>query len=409
VTSIARNVRERDDACPGALALHPAADGALARVRLPGGAISGQQLSTVADLATELGDGCLELTSRGNLQLRGLPDGAAIELGNRLTAAGLLPSMTHERVRNILASPLSGIDGFGADVSGLVGRLDRELCARPELAGLPGRFLFGLDDGRGDVAPLGADVLLVAKGDSVSVGPIDVALEDAVATMLALAEAFLHVRADQQSRAWRIAELAGGMAVVADRARRSVPHIRLVTRPRADLAPADAGPASGDAGRASGDAGPAPAEPVGIVGQPDGRDALVVLAPLGRLDPTQLGFLAAHAGPRGLRITPWRSVVIRDLADGAAIASAADRLGFGVASSSPWYRVSACTGRPGCAEALADVRADALDEARDAATAWPGRRVRWSGCDRRCGRPRGTDVDVVATPAGYRISEARNE
>jgi precorrin-3B synthase len=406
VTSIAPNVRERADACPGALTLHPAADGALARVRLPGGVISGQQLSTLADLSTELGDGCLELTSRGNLQLRGLPDGAAIELGNRLTAAALLPSMTHERVRNILASPLSGIDTFGADVSGLVGQLDRELCARPQLAGLPGRFLFGLDDGRGDVAPLGADVLLVAHGDSVSVESFDLAREDAVAMMLALAEAFLRVRAEQHSRAWRIAELAGGMAAVVARARRSVPHIRLVTRPRADLAAAEAGPASAEAA-------PVPAEPVGIVGQPDGRDALVVLAPLGRLDRTQLEFLAAHAGPRGLRITPWRSVVIPDLADGAAIASAADRLGFGVGSSSPWYRVSACTGRPGCAQALADVRADALADAlagaRDAATAWPGRRMRWSGCDRMCGRPRGTEVDVVATLEGYRISEARNE
>jgi precorrin-3B synthase len=201
------------------------------------------------------------------------------------------------------------------------------------------------------------------------------------------------------------------MAAVADRARRSVPHLRLVTRPRADLAAAEAGPAPVEAARA---------EPVGVVGQPDGRNALVVLAPLGRLDRTQLEFLAAHAGPRGLRVTPWRSVVIPDLADGAAIASAADRLGFGVASSSPWYRVSACTGRPGCAEALADVRADALAdvravapadalaEAREAATAWPGRRVRWSGCDRMCGRPRGTEVDVVATLEGYRISEARS-
>jgi precorrin-3B synthase len=188
-----------------------------------------------------------------------------------------------------------------------------------------------------------------------------------------------------------------------------VPHIRLVTRPRADLAAAEAGPASAESASA-------PAEPVGIVGQPDGRDALVVLAPLGRLDRTQLEFLVGHAGPRGLRVTPWRSVVIPDLADGAAIASAADRLGFGVASSSPWYCVSACTGRPGCAEALADVRADALADVRAdaladvrAATAWPGRRVRWSGCDRKCGRPRGTEVDVVATLEGYRISEARSE
>ncbi|MDP9091786.1 MAG: precorrin-3B synthase, partial [Actinomycetota bacterium] len=235
MTSIVRNVRERADACPGVLTLHAAADGGLARVRLPGGVISSQQLSILADISAELGDGRLELTSRANLQVRGLADGAAIELGSRLTAGGLLRSTTHERVRNIIASPLSGIDGLGADVSGVAAELDRELCARPELAGLPGRFLFGLDDGRGDVAALGADVLLVGHGSDATVGPFVVALQDAVATMLALAEAFLRVRSEQRSGAWRIAELAGGGVAVAERAKDSVRAIRLAA-PSADLA-----------------------------------------------------------------------------------------------------------------------------------------------------------------------------
>ena len=54
-----------DDACPGALQTHQAADGALARVRLPGGVISAGQLEALAHAATRFGAGTIELTSRG--------------------------------------------------------------------------------------------------------------------------------------------------------------------------------------------------------------------------------------------------------------------------------------------------------------------------------------------------------
>ena len=110
--------RTRDhDACPGALHVHQAADGALARVRLPGGMIEPAQLEALAHAATWFGSPAMELTSRGNIQIRGIrSDKAADALGDVVAAAGLLPSPTHERVRNIVASPLSGRVGGHADV-----------------------------------------------------------------------------------------------------------------------------------------------------------------------------------------------------------------------------------------------------------------------------------------------------
>lgn len=168
----------------------------MARVRVPGGQLTAAAFRAIADGAAEFGDGTIELTSRANLQVRGLQDGEA--LGARLTEAGLLPSATHERVRNILASPLTGRDADSPDVRPLVADLDRALCARDALAELPGRFLFALDDGRGDVARLDADVAAVLTSANTAAillggteGGLAVPLDGVVDLMLRCAEAFL--------------------------------------------------------------------------------------------------------------------------------------------------------------------------------------------------------------------------
>ena len=146
------------DRCPGLLRPHRAADGALIRLRLPGGRITAAALASVSAAAVEFGDGQVQLTSRGNLPLRGVQvDDAgdlADELVGRISAAGLLPSATHELVRNIVCSPLTGRIGGQADLRPVLAELDQLIGQTPELAALPGRFLFGLDDGSGDIAGL---------------------------------------------------------------------------------------------------------------------------------------------------------------------------------------------------------------------------------------------------------------
>src|SRR5215212_8747689 len=204
-----RVARMRDqDACPGALQLHQAADGALARVRLPGGMISPSQLQALAHAANRFGSPAMELTSRGSIQIRAITDTAAV--AGVVAAAGLLPSPTHERVRNIVASPLSGRLGGLTDARGLVADLDEAIQAEPRLAELPGRFLFGLDDGRADVSGLAADAgvhvidsstsaLLLAGRDT----GVRLELPDAVPTLVAVAARFTQIR----GKAWRVAEL----------------------------------------------------------------------------------------------------------------------------------------------------------------------------------------------------------
>jgi Nitrite/Sulfite reductase ferredoxin-like half domain len=151
------------DACPGVLALHPARDGLVARIRLPGGYATAATWRALAALAADFGDGCVDVTARGNVQLRGLRAADAEALAERTAAAGLMPSAQHDRARNITASPLSGLGGR-PPLRDLVDALDAALLAGPEFAALPGRFLFALDDGTGGASLATSDIGLSYVG-----------------------------------------------------------------------------------------------------------------------------------------------------------------------------------------------------------------------------------------------------
>lgn len=369
----------------------------MARIRVPGGILTRDALAALAGWATELGNGRLELTARGNVQLRGLAAGAEHELSARLAEYGLLPSPAHDRARNVLASSLSGRDGLGVlDVRPLVAELDRRLCAAPELAELPGRFLFALDDGRGDVAGLRADLAALAlPGQRVALllggedSGLRLPVRDTVTGLLAGALVFLRRRCDE--RTWRVSELPGGaLSLVEDLATELCAAVEAsaMTVPERD-----------------------PHGPVGRIEQTDGRVALAVSVPLGELTPARCHVLAAVA-EREVVLTPWRGVVLPDLAPTATALAARRLTGAGLVldPASQSLGVTACTGRPGCAKALADVRADAsvaAGRAAGTAVAAPSEEprlpVHWAGCGRRCGRPAGPVVDVTADEGGYRV------
>lgn len=364
VTSAAPPTGRRSgaDACPGAVRVHRAADGGLARVRLPGGLLTPDQLDVLRRAAVEMSDGYLELTSRANVQLRALKPGAETELAARLHAAGLLPSERHETVRNIVCSPLAL-----QSTRALVADLDRRLCADDALSGLPGRFLFVLDDGSGDVAGLGGDVTVVGES-AVLLGGVAAEVPGApVDVLLAAAHAFLAERAAQRSAAWRLAELADGPARVAARLGGQV-----------------TGPVA---------VPPVPA-PVGVL---DGAVGAVV--PLGRLSAEQATVLADTAPADAIIVTPWRGVVVPGLADPSVLAAA----GLVTDPASPWVGVTTCAGRPGCATSLADVRADATAAIGDRRSGDPAQH--WIGCPRGCGRPAGRHVEYLATGDGYEVTE----
>ncbi|MEV1019925.1 cobalamin biosynthesis protein CobG [Streptomyces sp. NPDC050264] len=499
----------RDDACPGALRLHAADDGFLARIRIPGGVLDVAQARALADAAGRLGDGTLHLTSRGNVQLRGLRGGCGGELAEVLVGAGLLPSAAHERVRNVVASPMSGLDGGGfVDVRGWLTGLDAELCASSLTPELSGRFLFALDDGRGDVAGLGPDVLLrglAGGGGLLSVGGAGFFVRYAEGARAAVVAAEVFVRAARTvsgRRVWRVRELglaeaelatlvaeelaAAGIAASPLRGASSHDGAAPANAPQAPTAPRPRGSAPDPAPQSPegldfadpalhppkqvnlagsapqppkkmnlADSAPQPPEKVNLAGsapqppkkvnltdsapqppkkvnladsafQPPGRvdlggsgaqaagetefsdsaprapegldtglvGSVTVTAPFGAVTGDQWGALTdlvAQLPPGEIRLTPWRDIVI----PGATPAQAEQltRTGLVTDPASPWTRTGACVGRPGCAKANADVRADATSR-------HPRLPTYWSGCERRCGHPVGPYVDVVARPDG---------
>ncbi len=379
------------DACPGALRLHAADDGFLARVRIPGGVLTVAQARALGELSGALGDGMLHLTSRGNLQLRGLRDGCGGELAGALGEAGLLPSPAHERVRNVVASPMSGLDDLGfVDVRDWLRELDAQVCASSVTPELSGRFLFALDDGRGDVAALGPDVLVrgLPGGEGLlSVGGAEfrVRYEDAARAAVIAAEVFVEAAREVSGRrVWRVAELAIPVAELTER----------LTR-RLEISPA----------RGAG-LGSSAAPPRGATGHdgtaPDDAPSGFAL-PFGTATPAQWTDLtdrAAQLPAQEIRLTPWRRIVIPGIPGITGITGKAE------GQASPWTRVGACIGRPGCAKSHTDVRADATARLAEAHPTLP---TYWSGCERRCGHPAGTYVDITARPdGGYDINTRTN-
>jgi sulfite reductase beta subunit-like hemoprotein len=367
------------DRCPGALRLHEAGDGWLARIRVPGGRLSPDRLTAVAEIAGH-GNGLVDLTSRANLQVRGLAAGDTQRIAALLAAAGLLPSPAHDRVRNIIASPVAGRHPRSVtDTDPIVGALDRALCADELLVRLPSRFLFAVDDGSGFALAPRADVTILARdanafrialGDRAAAAPLSP--ERAVATALAAARTFVEL----SGAASRIGDLPGGPRPIA---------ARLGLDLDANL------PASTPS-------------TVGLLRQRDGRCAVTGLARLGRVDRLGLRALAALALAQRseLRLSPARTLTLTDL-EGRAVADAGAGLadaGLELSPESGWSALTACAGLGSCPRARADVRAAAMQRARVRGAGAAAEH--WSACERRCGeRP---EQPVAVAVEGDRLT-----
>lgn len=364
--------------CPTAYEPMESGDGLLIRVKPRLSRLSIEAVRLVADVSERFGNGVIELTNRGNLQLRGLRAETAEPCRMALLSAELVSASPGlERVRNITVSPLAGVDpGVAAATEAVAEALETALAQTPDLHALAGKFGFVVDGG-GALAldTPWADIRLQAEGDEWLVilhGGGRVARVDAErATLAAVAVAKLTVE-------------AGGVRVR-----------DALYRPHAAAVRAQAEAANARQPRQNPVPGP-------LTYGLDGRTALLATPKFGQMTSSEFAAAAEaaeQAGCRDIRMAPDHTLIVPSINEATRVATKTALAGANLAVD-PGPRVVACPGAPACASGHKPARADA---ARLAASPRLPRtaRIHVSGCAKGCAHPGVCAFTLVGTRDGY--------
>jgi precorrin-3B synthase len=390
MTAAAPTLSQRRGACPGLSVPMATGDGLLVRL-LPIGTIAFDALAALCAAARQHGNGIIEVTSRGSIQIRGLspastPRFAAAVAGLDITAGDGIP---------VLINPLAGLDpeeiidagALAADLRVALAQrsLAQRLSAKVSVT-VDGGAAFGLDGVAADVrlraeAVDGVAALCVSVGgdgrNAVHLGCV--AGRDGVEAATRLLEVLA-----QRRRVTRMRDVVAAEGIATFRSA------------VADLIIHD-GPARSQ--RRFSDA-------VGIYPLRDGTFAYGIGLAFGHADATSLQRLteaAEAAGAGGIRAAPGRLLMVVGLTQQTAssFAAAAETLGFIVRADDPRRHVVACAGAPICASAVIAARAVAPQIAAAAAPHLDGSfKIHISGCAKGCAHPASAALTVVGTSSG---------
>jgi ferredoxin-nitrite reductase len=139
----------------GLFYVSPAQDAYMCRLRFPGGQLSGYQMRGLADLADQFAGGYSDVTTRANLQFREINAANAMHVLNGLLDLGIvIRGSGADNVRNVTASPLSGLDPHELiETLPLARRMHNHILNCRELYGLPRKFNIAFEGG-GSIASL---------------------------------------------------------------------------------------------------------------------------------------------------------------------------------------------------------------------------------------------------------------
>jgi len=390
--------------CPGAHRPMESGDGLIVRVRPRAGRLEVEALSALAAAARRYGNGHIDLTRRANLQIRGVVPATLGPLLAEIRRLGLLDADAgSEAIRNIVVSPLAGIDPAAADVRPIAAAVEAILAQTTALHALPAKFGFVVDGGGAlPVDEVAGDIrlrALAADGDLIEAGLARTGgtewlgacrSADAAEVAVAAAAAVLKLsECDAPARA----------RLLSERARRAVAGAvagRLaVTR-------------AGDGDAACLSPGRATAR-LGVITLAGGRTAVGIGAPFGRIEAEALATLSAALAGLGVReasVAPWRAIYagVGDAKTGGALIETAVAAGLVVASDDPVTRVDACPGKPACRAATTDARGDARHLAVAARAMGFRGTLHVSGCAKGCARPEAADLVLAGDIDGrYRV------
>jgi precorrin-3B synthase len=368
--------------CPGALRPMESGDGLVVRLKPTGGIVPTGLAAKIADWSARWGNGQIDLTSRANLQLRGVTVDGLPVLQSAMAEAELLDaSPDGEAVRNVVASPLAGVDPDAIlDIRPVVAKLEARLAGDPRLHALPSKFGAAVDDG-GRVGPgdVPADIRFEAR--STADGPIfEIHLDGEDGGEISFC------KPDE------VPEVAAslGYAMLAQsglsrkRARGSGRGVHPATSLKRGI----------ELGVRRLNRAPFPGMSAAFLG---------LGLPFGRVSTEALASLAKSAESHGaseLRLASWRAILVP-----MPTVDATQRLAAGLSSADfilddgdPRRSIAACVGSPACSRATTDTRADA---SRMAGTAAGAAILHVSGCSKGCAHPRPAAITLVGRNGLY--------
>ena len=365
-------------ACPGLSAPMPTGDGLLVRLT-PKGPIDPAAFIAFCALARQHGNGVMEITARGNIQVRGLTAQSAPLFAAAVKELDIASASPVPLIMDPLPDdPDALVDAgtIGAALAAAIHRYRLRLAPKFSVA-IDGGGRLHLDAIPADVrlravsAPDGPLLDIAFGGDARSAIPYGTVPAEGVADVAA---GLLNMIANGRS-----AELAGIDAVVAD---------FFEKRPARPTPPARP-----------------PAEPIGLHPLRDGMLALGVALAFGQADCealSQLACVARDHGARAVRPTVGRSLLLVGLTQENAerVAAAAHQLGFITRADDPRRRIAACAGKPACASGLLETRALATAIAPRLPAHTGGINLHISGCSKGCAHAAPAALTVVGDARG---------
>ncbi|MDQ6867519.1 MAG: precorrin-3B synthase [Pseudomonadota bacterium] len=382
--------------CPGALRPMQAKDGLLVRLRISGGVVPVATMRGLAQAGRAHGNGLFDLSARANLQMRGVREERLPYLIEVLEGLGLIDeNVAAEAVRNVLVSPLAGLDGR-IDAPNAAKALEAALAANKDLHALPGKFGFLIDDGSAlSLGPVPADIRFDWTGGqqpfAIGIGGhANEAIflgrcggDDIPDIASRLAQAFLRLgsqMADPPRRMRGLIERLGAAAIAALAGLRLDP-----LRGRGAIAEPC---------------------PIGLLRFND-KNCFGVGAAFGRLDANMFDAAASGAeifAAGEIRLTPWRALILPFVQPKQADAMRAYFTAHGFIADREDARlaIAACGGASACERGTTDTRADALALMPIARRfRKTGVALHVSGCAKGCARQAATPFTLIALAGRY--------
>ena len=388
----------RRGACPGLSAPMATGDGLLVRLT-PTGTISLDAFAAFCTAAQNYGNGIIEVTARGNIQVRGLNAASARSFA---TAVSMLNIAADDDVA-VLSDPLAGLDPDEIIDAGVLATDLRVALARTSLAQKLSAKVSIIIDGGGtlNLDGITADIRLRAETMSgkavlrVEAGGEDLGMVGAERGVEA-ALRLLGVLAEEERDA-RARDIVAADGIIPFREALSSCPAFCIERATQVVDGRDK-PGHDDASER--------ADVIGVHRLRDGSFACGVGLGFGHADAASLQRLietAKAAGASGIRPAPDRALLIIGLKHEALapFASAAENLGFIISPDDPRRYVVACAGAPICASAHIAARAIGPAIAATSAPYLDGSfKIHVSGCSKGCAHPAAAALTIVGTADG---------